>query len=280
MLWRLGGPGHRACAVQHLDDQVTVWAFLDAEETTAQDLSRLWLGLHLDAAERQLPNPRLTWQKTDSWDWPEPIKHMIVPQDVGERLTVVPAGHSHTAPDRLLVHLDGRFGFGMGGMHPTTRQCLEAAERLVGEDVTAGKRPVIADIGCGAGILSIAAVKLGAERVYAVDTKSASVLGTTQNRELNGIGAERLVVKKGSVSDLARLVDDPVDGFFCNILTRIILHLIPRFDQISGPNTWGILSGIKEAELEYVDRQLLEHGWETATASTRDGWCRLEIQRV
>ena len=279
VLWRLHGPGHRACAVKLSDEQVTVWAFLASEDTSPQELSCLWLGLQLDAAERQLPNTTVTWKKVDFWDWPAPIKALLVPRDVGRRLTIVPAGSVPDDTERVPVFLDGRLGFGVGGVHPTTRLCLEALERRLDGDDTA--RPgCIADVGCGAGDLGIAAILLGAERVWAVDTKAASVYGTKQNRELNGIDPERLIVEQGSVSDLSKMLTTPVDGFVCNILTRIIMHLIPRFDDISGPHTWGILSGIREKELEYVERPLEEHGWRTTKVSRRDGWCCVEVCRA
>ena len=74
-----------------------------------------------------------------------------------------------------------------------------------------------------------------------------------QNRELNEIDADRFIVMQGSVSDLSAMLTTPVDGFVCNILTRIIIHLIPRFKDISGPDTWGISSGIRETELAYLE---------------------------
>lgn len=278
-MWRLRGPGHRACAVQHYADQVKVWTFLDAEYVSERDLTRLWLGIHQDAAKRRLPNPHITWFKTDSWDWPEPITELIVPQDVGERLTVVPAGRSGTDPARVHILLDGRYGFGMGGLHATTRLCLEALERRVSSEVAAGRAPLIADIGCGVGTLSLAAVLLGAARVFAVDTKAASVIGTTRNRELNDISPDRLLVDQGSVAVLKSMLTAPVDGFCCNILARIIVPLIPRFADLVGSQTWGILSGIREAEWSHVGRALDTNGWETRSLSRNDGWCCVEVMR-
>ena len=278
-LWRLRGPGHRACAVKHSDDEVTVWAFLTTEDATSQEMAWLWLGLQLDAVKRQLPNPKITWQRTDTWDWPEPIKELIVPQEVGKRLTIVPSGTTPDDPARIPIYLDGRFGFGVGGVHATTRLCLEALERRLDGGVL-DPPACIADIGCGAGDLGIAAILLGAERVYAVDTKAAAVLGTRQNRELNGINPDRLIVEQGSVSDVSVLLSTPVDGFVCNILTRIIVFLIPRFKDIAAPGTWGILSGIREQELVYLERPLEEHGWRTTKVTRKGGWCCVEVCRA
>ena len=203
----------------------------------------------------------------------------MVPQNVGRRLTIVPSGTTPDDSARIPVRLDGRFGFGMGGVHATTRLCLEALERRL--DTECGSPPAsLADIGCGAGDLGIAAILLGAERVYAVDTKAASVLGTRQNRELNGIDPDQLIVEQGSVSDVRSKLVAPVDGFFCNILTRIIMHLIPRFNDIAGPDTWGILSGIRDAEMPHVARPLEEHGWQVTEVSRKGGWCCVEVCRA
>lgn len=278
VLRRLGGPGHRACAVRHSDHLVSVWAFLTTEGTTPHEMARLWIGLHLDAAKRQLPSPQITWKRVDSWDWPEPIKDLIVPQEVGKRLVVVPFGTKPADSTRIPIQLDGRFGFGVGGVHPTTRLCLEALERRL-DDMSHASKICLADIGCGAGDLGIAAILLGARRVYAVDTKAASVLGTRQNRELNGIDPEQLIVEQGSVSEVSSMLNTPLDGFVCNILTRIIMHLIPRFKDISGPGTWGILSGIRETELEYLSQPLEENGWNSTKVRSKDGWCCLEVCR-
>jgi len=165
-------------------------------------------------------------------------------------------------------------------VHSTTRLCLEALERRLESGVPGDPPVCIADIGCGAGDLGIAAILLGAERIYAVDTKAASVLGTRQNRELNGIPPEHLIVEQGSVSDLSAMLDTPVDGFVYNILTRIIIHLIPRFKDIAGPGTWGILSGIREEELPYVERPLEKHGWRSTKVTRKGGWCCVEVCRA
>jgi ribosomal protein L11 methyltransferase len=178
-----------------------------------------------------------------------------------------------------LLRLDGRFGFGVGAVHPTTRLCLEALEKRL-ESNNPEPSAHIADIGCGSGVLAISAILLGAKKVYAVDTKAAAVLGTEHNRVLNDIDPKVLSVRQGSVSDLKDMLTDTVDGFVCNILTRIIVHLIPRFKDISGPSTWGILSGIRHSELSYLEGPLEKHGWNTTGVQRDEGWCCLEICRA
>lgn len=277
-LWRLRGSGHRACAVTHSDDRVSIWAFVDAGAYAPAEFARFWLGLNVDAEHRSYPVPEVSWQRVDDWDWPESVKCQMTPKNVGRRLTIVPSGVSTEDSTRIPIHLDGRFGFGVGGVHPTTSMCLEVLEdRLSAIEDSPGI--TIADIGCGSGILGIAAIRLGAERVYAVDTKAASVRGTVRNRDMNGIDPTRLVVERGSVSEVGKILERPVDGFVCNILTKIIMFLIPRFEDICGENSWGILSGIRESELPLLERPLEEHGWKTTDLSQNEGWCCLEIAR-
>jgi len=277
-LLRLRGPGHRACAVSHSDDHVSIWAYLDAAECGSAELARLWLGLNADATSRALPTPNFSWERVDDWDWPETVKRQMTPRNVGRRLTVVPSGITIEDSERLPIHLDGRFGFGVGGVHPTTSMCLEVLERrLSAVDDAAGI--TIADIGCGSGILGIAAIRLGAERVYAVDTKAASVRGTLQNRELNGIDPARLNVAQGSVTEVKQMLARPVDGFVCNILTKIIVFLIPKFADICSEGSWGVLSGIRETEMPLLEEPLEAHGWKTTELNQNEGWCCLEISR-
>jgi len=233
----------------------------------------------MDATKRQLPTPSIDWERTEDWDWPEHIKKLMVPSDIGKCMSIVPHWEKPDDSARIPIRLDGRFGFGVGALHPTTRLCLETLERRL-DGAIRGSVSRFADIGCGSGILSIAAILLGVDHVYAVDTKAAAVFGTLRNRELNEVDPNRLVVEQGSVSDVQHLLTGSVDGFVCNILTRIIVHLIPSFKDISGPNTWGILSGIRDSELSYLEGPLERNGWTTTGVTRDEGWCCLEICRA
>ena len=274
-LWRLSGPGHRCCVVQRDAERTSIQAFLSQVSMPPEEIAEFYVGLHLDAAAKALPAPHVEWREVETWDWPEHYKRLFDPVPVGRRLLIQPHWMSPDGGDRMVVRLDSRYGFG-AGTHPTTHLSLEALERHLADspDMT------IADIGCGSGVVSLAALLLGARQVYAVDTKSTSVLGTNQNRELNGIAAHRLVAEQGSVTQLRQMLSRPVDGFVCNILTRVIAGLIPRFAGISAERTWGILSGIRETEIAALDEPLECHGWETTNVTRQDGWCCVEIRRA
>jgi ribosomal protein L11 methyltransferase len=260
--------------VQHDDERTSIQAFLSRLSMPPEEIGEFYVGLHLDAAARALPAPHMEWREVDSWEWPEHHKRLFQPIPVGRRLLLQPHWMAPDNSDRLVLRLDSRYGFGAGA-HPTTGLSLEALERRLEDtsDVT------VADIGCGCGVVSLAALALGARQVYAVDTKSASVLGTIRNRELNGIDAHRLIAEQGSVTRLQQMVSQPVDGFVCNILTRVIAQLLPAYASISKRGTWGILSGIREGEESELDELLKRHGWETTKVTRQDGWCAVEIRR-
>jgi ribosomal protein L11 methyltransferase len=145
-----------------------------------------------------------------------------------------------------------------------------------------GEKPeniIIADIGCGSGILSIGAVLLGAEKVYAVDTDPLAVQSTFSNRALNDINPERLVAAEGSVATLAKLIDKPVDGIVCNILAEVIIELVPEISAIAKPSTWAIFSGILLEQSKAVADALEQNGWIVATLWKRKEWCCLNARR-
>jgi ribosomal protein L11 methyltransferase len=273
-LWRLSGPGHRCCVVQHDDERTNIQAFLSRASVPLQEIAEFYVGLHLDAGARELPTPRVEWREVETWEWPESHKRLFQPLPVGRRLLIQPHWAAPDASGRVAVRLDSHYGFGVG-THPTTFMSLEALER----QLEGSPNLTIADIGCGCGVQTVAALLLGARHVYAVDTKSASVLGTIKNRDLNGIADHRLTAVQGSITQLQQMLPRPVDGFVCNILTRVILGLTPRFASISGEHAWGILSGIREGELPALGGPLKRHGWKTTNVARQDGWCCVEIRR-
>lgn len=143
---------------------------------------------------------------------------------------------------RHIIYLDPGSAFGTG-THPTTQLCLEAIEMRLA-DQALPPNFTFADIGCGSGILAIAALLLGAKKAYAVDTDILAVKATEHNRQLNQIPESQLWVAEGDLNTLRVHLQEPVDGFACNILLEPILEMIPQFHLLLKPNGWGILSGI------------------------------------
>jgi ribosomal protein L11 methyltransferase len=156
---------------------------------------------------------------------------------------------------------------------------LEALERHL-SDREAADQPVLADIGCGTGILGIGAIALGAAQVHSVDTDASAVRSAVGNRDLNNIDAARIPVEQGSLERLQGMLQEPVDGFVCNVFPDVILQLIPHFHQITQERAWGILSGVRDADVPLLTWKLLQAGWSVTNVVQRDSWCCLEIKRA
>jgi ribosomal protein L11 methyltransferase len=276
IFWRLEVFGCRGTASHKKGFSCLIYAYLPNEQAQLLDLAALALLLRQDALCVGLPIPAVQWNLIDEEDWASTWKQHWQPQEVGDRFLIHPIWlpvpeHS----DRLLLRLEPGVAFGTGD-HATTQLCLESLEMRLGnhpEDL------VIADIGCGSGILSIGALLLGAKKVYAVDLDPLAVKASRENRELNGMYEHQLVVEKGSVGRVAELITAPVDGIVCNILAEVIIDLIPEMTAIAKLSTWGVLSGILLDQAKPVADTLEENGWIVAALWKRQDWCCLHIRR-
>ena len=285
IFWRLGNFGCRGTASEIKDNQCRIKAYLPQIQAELLDLSALSLQLRQDALSMELSPPQVEWHLINEEDWSSSWKQHWKPQEIGDRFLINPAWLPVPEnSDRLIIKLDPGVAFGTGA-HATTQLCLESLEMRLGGGKTsfigeqiANNDVVIADIGCGSGILSIGALLLGAKKVYAVDTDPITIKATNENRELNQIVPEKLVVELGSVETVSNLVQE-VDGIVCNILADVIMDLIPGMSKIVKPTTWAIFSGILLEQSNAVTNVLEQHGWKVATLWKRQEWCCLNVRR-
>lgn len=276
IFWRLEEFGCRGMSSETKGHSCLTCAYLLQEEAQLLDVAALALLLRQDALCSELPIPAVQWNLIDEEDWASNWKQHWQPQEVGDRLLIYPAWLPIPDPsDRLLLKLEPGVAFGTGD-HATTQLCLESLEMRLGVDAA---EAVIADVGCGSGILSVGALLLGAKRVYAVDTDPLAVKSTCENRELNQIAVDRLIVDEGSVDRLLQLLEGPVDGIVCNILAEVIIDLIPQMTPMTKSTTWGALSGILLDQAKPVADTLEENGWIVAALWKRQDWCCLNIRR-
>ncbi|NJO51768.1 MAG: 50S ribosomal protein L11 methyltransferase [Leptolyngbyaceae cyanobacterium RM2_2_4] len=275
VFWRLETFGCRGTSSEIKGHSCLIKAYLPQIQAQLLDLAALSLLLRQDALCAELPTPAMQWHLIEEEDWSSSWKDHWQPQEVGDRLLINPAWLPNPeASDRRILRLDPGVAFGTGA-HATTQLCLESLEmRLDGPGDA-----VIADIGCGSGILSIGALLLGAKQIYAVDNDPLAVMSTESNRELNQIEPHRLVVVEGSIDRLPELTAEPVDGILCNILAEVIIDLIPQMEAIAKPTTWGIFSGILLDQVKPVADLLEQSGWIVATLWRRKDWCCLNVRR-
>jgi ribosomal protein L11 methyltransferase len=277
LFWRLENFGCRGTSCEVKGASYLVRAYLPQIKAQQLDLAALALLLRQDALCAGLPVPIAQWHLIDEEDWASSWKQHWAPEEVGDRFLINPAWLPWPEQtDRVVIKLDPGVAFGTGG-HATTQLCLESLEMRLTEPES---EMVLADIGCGSGILAIGALLLGAKQVYAVDNDPLAVQSTISNREMNGVAADRLLVSEGSLSNLIADLPQPVDGFVCNILAEVIIDLIPNFSDISKPTTWGVLSGILLDQVKPIADMLEQHGWVVATLWRRKEWCCLNIRRA
>ncbi|CAD5982776.1 Ribosomal protein L11 methyltransferase [Planktothrix tepida] len=276
VFWRLESFGCRETACQIKNNSCLISAYLPEEKAHLLDLAALSLLLRQDALCLEIPIPAVTWDLIDEQDWSTAWKQHWEPTPIGDRFLIYPAWL--TLPehcDRILLRLDPGVAFGTG-THATTQLCLESLEMRLGGEPT---QAVIADIGCGSGILSIGAILLGASKVYAADNDPLATRSTKENCELNKIPPEKIIIQDGSIEQIISVAEQPVDGIVCNILAEVIIDLIPQFNAISKKNTWAVLSGILMDQAKPIADTLEQNGWVVATLWRRQEWCCFNIRR-
>ena len=233
LLWKLPLLGVPRVALQHppeAPERRQLLAWLPESDWPPDQRQELERALAPLGEPFNLALPQVHWQRQADEDWSLSWKSHWRPDPVGERLLVLPAWLEvpPEQADRLVIRIDPGSAFGTGS-HPTTRLCLEALEALAGERERAGHGPGlrglrVADLGCGSGILGLAALRLGAATVAAADSDPLAERATRENAALNGLdGAQALTVATGSAEALVALLEGhPADLLLCNILAPVI----------------------------------------------------------
>lgn len=288
LLWKLPLLGVGRLALQHPPEapqQRQLLAWLPESDWPADQRQELERALSPLGEPFGLAVPPIRWQRQADEDWSLSWKSHWRPDPVGERLLVLPAW-LEVPPEhagRLVIRIDPGSAFGTGS-HPTTRLCLEALEALAEERALAGlgaglEGLRVADLGCGSGILGLAALRLGAAGVAAADTDPLAERATRQNAALNELGPPALAVATGSAEALVALLEGrPADLLLCNILAPVIEALIPWFGHLLSPGGVGLLSGLLVDQAPGLERDLAAAGWRVEGRVEQDRWGLLRIR--
>ena len=192
-------------------------------------------------------------------DWADTWKQYYKPVLVGERIVVKPIWEEYEPKgNELVVELDPGMAFGTG-THETTRMCIQALERYVSEDAT------VFDVGCGSGILAIAAAKLGAKLSVGVDLDPVAVESSKENVTYNKLN--NIEILEGN---LVEVIDGKADVVVANILAEIICILTDDVKRVLKDNGIFITSGIIHDRVEMVCEKLEATGVEVIEKN-RDG---------
>lgn len=207
--------------------------------------------------------PEYHLERIDDQDWERSWMDDFQPMRFGKRLWIVPSWHEAPAPTAVNLRLDPGLAFGTG-THPTTALCLEW---LDGQDLS-GLR--VLDLGCGSGILAIAALLLGAEQAIGTDIDPQALQASRDNALRNDIQVERFELYLPEHLDR-----QPADVVVANILAGPLVQLARQITDLVKPGGLLALSGILAEQAEEV-RQAYSIDFELLPTTSKDGWVRID----
>lgn len=201
-------------------------------------------------------------------DWTERWKDRLTAYELGA-LTVVPPWLAEGRDPAHTIVIDPGMAFGTGD-HPTTRGVIRLMQPLIRHG------DLVADLGAGSAVLSIAAAKLGAARVAAIELEHDSIENAESNVRANGV--ERIVtVIEGDAGVLLQLVA-PVRVIVANIISSVLLSLLPAMRAALAPGGHVVLSGMLCEERAGMLTQLALHGWLVDAEDTEELWWSVAIR--
>jgi ribosomal protein L11 methyltransferase len=249
---------HGAEGVQETDTEVVT-------QMRSPDLTALATALvHADSTAE------LVTSAAPDVDWTVEWRKHLKARRVGQLVVTPPwFADDYTAAERIVI--EPGMGFGTGD-HETTRGVM----RLMPAVLKPGD--VVADLGSGSGVLAIAAAKLGARHAYAIEMDPDAMGNAAENVALNGVG-DRVTLMEGDAFALLPFVA-PVQLVLANIVTPVLVELLPHIATAVGPSGRAILSGILVEESQRIRDAVASGGWTIAAVDEEGLWWSVAICRV
>ena len=203
-------------------------------------------------------------------DWENEWKKYFKPFRLGNRIVIKPSWETfETKEDDLVIEIDPGNAFG-SGTHETTSMCIEMIEKYMRPSDT------VIDVGCGSGILAIAAGKLGAKEIIAVDIDENAVNTARENLRLNGL-SERSDVRHG---DLIKVVPEKAELVVANIIADIIVRLSDDVESIMKPDALFVSSGLILDKVDWVIEELKKRQFEIVEVMKKGEWAVVVSRKV
>jgi ribosomal protein L11 methyltransferase len=255
-------------------DKLIVRAYFPEDDRA--DAAKAQLEEALYQLGRLYPMPTPSYKMVDEQDWANAWKVNYHPIHLGRRIFIRPVWVEAAGnPDDVVIALDPGMAFGTG-THPSTQLVLEACEDLM--DERRGQSPSVLDLGCGSGILAIAAAKLGAGRIVAVDTDPMAVRVTDENAEVNGVQG-RIETSEGSLDTLLR-DGVKVDVALVNILSKVIIAMCGQgLGEVVVPGGVAVFGGIILEQADEVEAALRTTGLTPYKRRQIQDWVVIEARK-
>ena len=259
---------------------ITVRAYLEMDDQIEEKRQKLEESLYYLGMIQPLP-PAAYRQIADQ-NWMEAWKQHYKPILIGKRIVIVPAWMESPDPGRIAIKIDPGMAFGTG-THPTTQLCLELMELFFDHTPSSiVHRPSsVIDVGCGSGILSIAAIKLGAKTALGVDIDAGSVKNSRENADANAVGAE-FILGVGSVDEIrsGQFAFTKAPLVVANILAPVIVRLFDGgLADLIEPEGAIILSGILAEQEQRVVEAAQAQGLRLNEKRQMGDWVALTMSR-
>ncbi|MCC6615790.1 MAG: 50S ribosomal protein L11 methyltransferase [Anaerolineae bacterium] len=251
-------------------ERLTLRAYIPMNAQAEDTKARLEAALGHMSLMYPMPSP--TYKLVAESDWSEAWKAHYHPVRIGKRLFIRPRWvEVELQPDDIELALDPGMAFGTG-THPTTQLCLEALEELLPPGAQ------VLDLGTGSGILAIAAAKLGAAHVVALDNDEVAVDVAQENVEISGV-ADKIVVGHGSLESLITSARR-FDLIVVNIIARIIIMMCDGgLGQTVRPGGLAIFSGVTTEQVDDVEAALIQTGLTPYKRRQQGDWVCIEARR-
>ena len=265
---------------EKLDGLSQIKLYLEKEDAAGLSrLEALLTQLRQKDTAGKLGSLELTVSQLPDTDWSESWKENYPPQEVGDRLVVLPYWLADSdTQGRLPIILDPGLTFGTGA-HPSTQMVMEAMEQLLAEGASC------LDLGSGSGILSIAALRLGAKTAIGVDIDPKAEDIARENSGYNGFAAPEFTALTGNVlSDkklMNALLQNRYDLVLVNIVADVIVGLSPTLPQFMDSGSTLICSGILDTRLQDVTDALAAAGLTVTQIRAKEDWrCVVAKRRI
>lgn len=231
------------------------------------------------------PIPAAQFKFIKTSDWTASWKKNYHPVKIGRKLVVIPAWLKKIDTDRIPIFIEPAMAFGTG-THPTTQLCLEFIEDLLLTDHHGSPRASeygdVIDIGCGSGILSIAAVKLGAKCVLGVDVEAQAIKAARKNAKINDLG-DRLRLNPGSVGEIraGNFSFNQAHVVLANIITPVLVRLLADgLGHLLAPQGHLIVSGVLSDQLAQIETAFERNGLRVVAQRSITDWMGFCVKKA